>query len=215
MNFRWCLPILAAFTVGCDSLPAVVEPQAVDEPQLAFESRREALAALSGFELAGRMALKSHGEGWSATVSWVETGELWRMRLSGPLGQGALQLSGDGAGVALTTADGKVHLAATAEALLARTTGMKLPVSGLRHWLKGDIDPDREVEAMVLGEGGLLESLRQGGWTITYDSYLDADGLPMPRRLEITNATANQSEDESVSGRLAIHRWQLDRPAGS
>ena len=192
---------LALLLVGCEMMADEVKPGAVSEPLAAFAASQAELAQLSDWRAVGRLALKANGEGWTATVSWDNKPDRWRIRLSGPLGQGALQLTGTPDEVVLARSDGSKLRAMSADELVARAVGWPMPVSGLQYWMKGDIDPSVPVDALVVGDAGLLESVRQSGWSVQIPSYMDAKDLVMPREIILTNT--------GVDARITVRRWRV------
>jgi len=149
--------------------------------------------------LSGRIAVRAAEEGWHASLRWQQTGEAFRIELSGPLGQGAIRLHSDGGMVHLEAADGMRDQAANADLLLARHTGWRLPVSGLRYWVRGLAVPARPAH-WTRGAGGRPAHLRQDGWDIRYTDFQDPSGRgPLPRRIEL--------ERDGLQARLVIDSW--------
>ena len=149
--------------------------------------------------LDGRIAVQSGNEGWHAGLRWVQTGVAFRIELSGPLGQGAVRLWGDAAGVTLERADGLRDHAADAAVLLERLTGWALPVDGLRFWVRGRAVPGRPAH-WAYDDAGRPLRLRQDGWDIRYTAYQapPADA-GLPRRIELVR--------DGLQAKLIIDRW--------
>ena len=158
----------------------------------------------------GRLAVRigdgsGGGDGarsWSGTLDWRQERDDFRLRLSGPLGQGALQVEGGPEGVALTTARGERRSARTPEALLARELGWELPASSLRHWITARVRPGVPVEDWTLDEAGRLSALAQQGWHVDYEYLGDAGGRSLPNRITLRS--------EGVRVRIAIRDWHLE-----
>ena len=151
------------------------------------------------------------GEGnWSGTLDWRQAGEDFRLRLSGPFGQGALQVEGRPGEVELTTARGERRSAPTPEALFARELGWYLPTSALRHWITARARPGVPVEDWRLDAAGRLSSLAQQGWRLDYGYREgpaggppeDARGTALPERITLRGK-------EAVV-RIAIRDWRLE-----
>lgn len=193
--------ILALVLSGCATTPEEVDTQAVGDPAGTFAARQATMGAMTDWHAAGRMAVKQADEGWSATVAYEVRGPKWRLRLSGPLGQGALQLDGLPGQVTITDSDGRTRSAESSEALLEAVTGRRLPVGGLRYWLRGVSDPARSLDVLVLGEDGLPDVLEQAGWRIEFPGWQAVGDLRMPRSVKLDGG--------DVSGTVAIHRWRL------
>jgi outer membrane lipoprotein LolB len=181
--------LLALLLAGCAAMPSV-------PPQ-----HPGAAAELDHWAFNGRVSLTREETGWHAALTWREyTGE-YVLRVAGPLGQGAFELSGDAGGVMLVDADGRTFTARDADALLQHVTGWTLPVSGLHYWVRGLAVPG--VEAQVERDtAGLVSRLVQSGWVIRYDRYRSVDGIPLPGRLRM--------EQDNVLVRLVIDEWLLN-----
>lgn len=162
------------------------------------------------WSLRGRIAVHAGEQGWHASLAWRQTGAAYQLELSGPLGQGAVRMSGDAEGVTLERADGLRDWAPDADALLVRNTGWTLPISGLRYWVQGRAVPGRPARWERDADGRPLR-LRQDGWDIRYSRYQDQpDGRPLPRRIDL--------ERDTIRARLLIDTWAgpaAPRPAGN
>lgn len=161
------------------------------------------------WSLRGRIAVHAGEQGWHASLNWRQSVTGYQLELSGPLGQGAVRLTGDAAGVTLERADGLRDWAEDADALLARNTGWTLPVSGLRYWVQGRAVPERPAEWERDADGRPLR-LRQDGWDIRYSSYQDQPGgAPLPKRIDL--------ERDGIRARLLIDAWigPATRPGGN
>ena len=178
--------LLALLLAGCAALPT------------ATSRSPRAVAELDNWAFNGRVSLTQGETGWHAGLTWRERGGEFDLNVSGPLGQGAFELSGDAAGVMLVDADGRRFTARDPDALLRHVTGWALPVSGMHYWVRGLAVPG--VEARVdRDDSGLVSRLDQSGWEIHYDRYQVVAELSLPGRLRM------QREDIGV--RLVIDEW--------
>jgi outer membrane lipoprotein LolB len=160
-------------------------------------------AAISVWQLNGRVSLTRGEEGWHASLYWQEQADTFQLRVSGPLGQGGFQLGGDGHGVVLVDADGQTFAAQDADALLAQATGWRLPVKGLRYWIRGLPEPAAGRARATRDDAGQLRRLEQSGWVINYDRYQIVNGISLPVKLQLVHA--------DVSVRIVIDQWELAR----
>lgn len=176
-----CLLILA----GCATVPPAPSLTAGPSPH--------------NWVLVGRIALRTGDQGWHAGLLWRERADHYDLRLQGPLGQGAVELTGAPGQVTLRTADGKHYRAASPEALLARVLGVRMPVSGLRYWVRGRAAPGGRAEEQRNGSGQLA-LLRQDGWVIRYESYAQVQGRSLPVRMRLANG--------NVQLLLIVDRWE-------
>lgn len=139
---------------------------------------------------------------WSGNLDWRQDHEDFRLRLSGPFGQGALQVHGRPGKVELTTARGERRSAPTPEALFREELGWNLPASSLRHWITARAQPGVPVEEWVLDEAGRLSSLAQQGWRVDYAYRGGSREGSLPDRITLRS--------EGAVVRLAIRDWRLD-----
>jgi outer membrane lipoprotein LolB len=190
--------LLMLALAGCATPPA--REAAPTAPDLAS-------ARYANWQIRGRVSLIKGDQGWHASLNWREDGGRYRLDLSGPLGQGALRLEGDAAGVRLQTADGRDYRAQDADALVRSTTGWEFPVDGIRYWVRGVPVPGQPAAVKTDADGRLV-SLAQSGWDIRYDRFQDVDGRAWPTRLQLTT--------DDLSVRLVVDQWTLGAaPAGA
>jgi len=170
----------------------------------AWEARRVALSDLPGWQAVGRLSLQSADQAWHAGLVWEEGDAGYRVRLLGPLGQGAVEIEGDAGGVRLRTARGDTHVASDAEALMREALGWSVPVGGLRYWLLGRDDPGGGAAHPTLDPEGRPLTLTQGGWEVRYLDYLPAEPVSLPARVQLDRG--------DLHARVVINRWELAAP---
>jgi len=185
--------VLAAFVLvlllaGCAALPSST-PRAT----------RDA-AELETWAFTGRISLTRGETGWHAGLVWREHAGEYDIRVAGPLGQGAFELSGDDAGVMLVDADQRTFTARDSDALLRHVTGWTLPVSGMHYWVRGLAVPGVEAQ-LERDAAGRVSRLDQSGWAIRYDRYQTVAGLTLPGRLRM--------ERDDIAVGLVIDEWLL------
>jgi len=180
--------VLTLLLAGCAALPSA-KPQA---PRDAAE--------LESWAFNGRVSLTRGETGWHARLVWREHSGEYELRVAGPLGQGAFELSGDDAGVMLVDADQRTFTARDSDALLRHVTGWALPVSGMHYWVRGLAVPGVKAQ-LERDESGRVSRLDQSGWVISYDRYQSLAGLSLPGRLRM--------ERDDIAVRLVIDEWQL------
>jgi outer membrane lipoprotein LolB len=158
-------------------------------------------AELDHWAFNGRVSLTRGDAGWHAGLTWRQRGGKYELRVAGPLGQGAFELSGDTTGVMLVDADGRTFTARDSDALLQHVTGWVLPVSGMHFWVRGLAVPG--IEARVQrDDAGRVSRLDQSGWEIRYDRYQTVAELTLPGRLRLRR--------EDIGVRLIIDEWLPD-----
>lgn len=194
---RFALFSFAALLTACESTPEVIP---VDDPQRSWAEHQEQLAAIDQWLALGKLGIQSAEESWTAGLSWRQDRDDFTIRLTGPLGQGLMELRGTAQAVELRTSDDDIYRAATAEELMQTHAGWQVPLSGLRHWILGRPDPAAGIVDLQLDPGGRLAELRQRGWHIRYERYGEFDGLALPTKLTLENAR--------LRAKLAVRRWR-------
>ena len=185
---KYLVALLAVLLLaGCASTPAPRSSQTA--------------AALSAWQLNGRVSLTRGEEGWHASLRWQEQADRYFLKISGPLGQGGFQLNGDDSGVVLVDADGKTFAARNADALLQQVTGWQLPVMGLRYWIRGLAAPAAGEAQTRRDEFGRLSQLTQSGWTVKYNRYQLVNGIMLPDKLQLLHG--------DISVRIVVDKWEL------
>ncbi|MBQ0759314.1 MAG: outer membrane lipoprotein LolB [Zhongshania sp.] len=151
------------------------------------------------WQLQGKIGLWYNGKQESATIDWSQcSAKQVRIRLSGPLGSGGIELFADQSGARLLQ-NGETTRADSIEELASRAE-WPLPVDALRYWVRGRPTPTEKLEGRV-NTKGQLEQLAQIGWQISYHYRTPFHQLP------------DRITAESASTRLTliISDWQ-DQP---
>ena len=190
------LVLSACATVEKQPLPAGFEIST----QAAWEAHRANIQTLHSWNLKGRVAGKSNGDGFRAGVRWNQFPNNYVIDLHGPLGRKVAVINGKPGNVQLKTSKGKSFQANDAEELMQNLFGYSLPVNGLQHWLLGIPDPNIPHAALELDANGRLMSLKQAGWVIDYKRYHDSEPV-LPGLIYISNATLNAN--------IKIDRWNI------
>ncbi|MDE0854707.1 MAG: lipoprotein insertase outer membrane protein LolB [Nevskia sp.] len=154
------------------------------QAQHSWEARRSALRQVRNFSLQGRLAetgLVSFG----GDLSWIQTGASFQARFYGPLGVGAVAISGSPDSMQIQNKNG-VYQTQEPEALMQQQFGWSLPVDGLRYWVLGLPAPG-ETAALKLDDSGHILSMTQNGWDLVYTEYQSVAGLDLPRKFAISD----------------------------
>ncbi len=211
---RFISVTLVVVLAGCATLrdepPPAVDPEPGTEapavepeptPEDLWEVRQARLACMDRWQLEGRMALATDDDGWNANLRWEQDNQRFRMRLSGPFGSGAFRLAGDEGRFRIEHGGETRFYLSSPEDVLERELGASIPVSGLRYWVLGGLQPQREADYELDSEGRLTR-LEQSGWSIRYRSYRDYNGEQLPRHVT--------AERPGIRVRLVADEWILD-----
>jgi len=190
------LSLLLLQLAGCTSLDHPREPTSTS-----WKAHSAQLAMLEQWTARGKLAVRSAGASESANLVWQQHGSDTNLQLSGPLGIGATSIHSDGRQLEIRQGDEHRTLDISTPDAIALNTGWDLPLLALVYWLKGLPSPDSRVQEMVLDpQTGLLQSLRQDDWEISYEQYGQFQGFTLPTRLQIKRGM--------TGARLIITQWQ-------
>jgi len=144
------------------------------------------------------MAVASGADGGSGSFDWAQDGETSRLDLRGPLGAGALRVTVAPGALSMADGAGRALDAEAAGADLRARLGGDLPWGQLRFWMLGVPDPG---QAAVVEDHGAApwRTVEQGGWRLTYDSFVVVEGLKLPRRFA--------AERDGMRVRVIVDAW--------
>ncbi len=188
---------LALLAAGC-ATPTIPPGSGLDRDAL-WALHRERVAGIRDWYLAGRVALATEREGFSASLYWTQNDERYSLRVVAPLGQGSYGLDGGPTEVVMHTPDRRTLTAKNPEDLILAQLGWTLPLLGLRYWVRGIPEPAAPVAAMTLDERGRLAELDQSGWHIQVLDYEARDGLDLPSKLVL--------QTQRFTVRIVVERW--------
>ncbi|TAN65179.1 MAG: outer membrane lipoprotein LolB [Methylobacter sp.] len=156
------------------------------------------LYELEHWSFEGRLALTGQSDSWSANISWEHSPEAEKIKLSGPLGQGAVVMSLIGNVVTIDRGGGDVQSSMQPEEFINQQLGMFVPVRSLRYWVVGL--PEPRLSYKETGGG-----FNQAGWLNEYKQMQSVDDSAMPHKMTVMN---NQ-----VKLKLIIDHWVLNNDA--
>lgn len=156
--------------------------------------------ALSHWQLSGKLGIRNQQQTQSAYLNWQQCGELFDIRLSGPLGQAGARLQGSRASVTLQTAD-NTSSASNPEQLMQQQLGWSMPISQLHYWVRGIPSPNQGYRNNPDNNG-----FEQAGWHISYPQLQQVDSLTLPAKVIATHPRLKLI--------LLLKNWQLDPDCG-
>lgn len=189
--------ILSLLLCGC-ATPPTLSPEAAS----AWTARQTALTQLTMWQADGRIGVVSGQDGWHASFQWAQQESAYRIDLIGPLGQGRVIVESEGQDVRIQTQDGQNWTAPDADDLLEQSLGVRLPVNGLRYWVRGLPEPG-STPVLQTDASGRLTRLEQNGWIIEYPAYAPTSRL----NLDLPERIVARRPDLSV--KLVIEQWKL------
>jgi outer membrane lipoprotein LolB len=195
-----CVALVVALELGLGGCAAPLElrPPANDPARVA------ALAALGEWTAQGRFAVRTGTDGSQGDLDWQQRGSDALIRVSGPLGAGALEIHWSPEALTVSGRDGawtqSWHDSAEAERFLAERLGWSFPADSVRYWLLGIADPAAPADWRA-GADGELPGFRQHGWSVSYERYAQVEGFVLPVRLTL--------ESPAVRLRVLIDHWRI------
>ncbi|MEZ5590155.1 MAG: lipoprotein insertase outer membrane protein LolB [Gammaproteobacteria bacterium] len=184
--------LLGACAVSLLSACASLTPVA-DQPPVV------SAATLQNWQVQGRLAAINGNESWPASVRWEQNQQIYAVDLIGPLGQGRISVRGDASSVELSTGQERLQ-ARDPDALLAQATGLQVPISGLKYWIRGIPDPATPAR-IERNADGRIARLEQNGWRIDYPNWIQEQGIDLPKRI--------QAVQDALKVNIAITTWTL------
>lgn len=205
---------LVLFAAGCGIAP--LRP-AAEDPEQVWNKRVQSMKEVDQWELRGRLAVKTSKRGETVNMHWVREGADQRISLYGPLGSGGVILTLDEDGAMLRNDKGETFHDDSAEALLSRVAGWRVPFRDLQHWVLGVAAPGDGFEK-DLDRWGRLTELTQNGWNIEVTEYHYYDGRDMPRKLVMNALPGTEhiiddqaDESETIQVKAYIRSWDWSR----
>lgn len=172
----------------------------VTPAEILWQQRATELQQLDEWSFRGRTLIQQGKEGWNAGVSWDQNQDSFKIRLTGPFAQGAVELTGNAQQVEMLTSEGERFTAETPEHLLEEVLGWRLPVSALRDWVRGLPYQDEPVTLREIDDKGHLLAINQAGWQVEFLRYVPFAGQQIPDKVFIKH--------DDLSVRLVISGWK-------
>jgi len=185
-----------------DTTTTATASTAKDQPKKLEQNskqRQEQLASLNHWQAKGRLAAAHGQKGGNASFVWEQKGDSYQIKLFGPFGSGAVYIIGHPQYVELKEANGKTTRAQNPEQLLKKLAGWQIPLTGLRHWMRG-IPAPGAIASQKLDTRGYLSHLNQQGWNIQYENYFADKSPALPGKLQLQNG--------NVKLKMIITSWQ-------
>lgn len=191
-NILWqrffLLSVLSFLLNACSEVPV----KSVAEYKLAD---REAFYGLESWAFEGRLALSDGKESWNASIEWKHSQEKDDLKLSGPLGQGAVAIALTKDSVTIDRGDDEVLQSNRVDEFVESQLGIFVPVRALRYWVLGLTAPDKTYVE-------LTDGFEQEKWLIQYQQMQQVGEKGwMPRKLKAW-------QDKTLL-KLIIDDWKL------
>jgi outer membrane lipoprotein LolB len=182
----------AVFTVlfisGCASIAPVPNGQY-------SQATHAHLYDIAEWHLEGRLAISAPNDSWSANIEWHHLPESEKIKLSGPLGQGAVVIELTDDFVKIDRGGGNLQTSSQPEQLINQQLGIFVPLQSLRFWAIGLPEPEEDFQ-------GTTDGFVQAGWLIAYKEMQKTGIETMPHKMAVSN--------DQVKLKLIIDQWDLN-----
>ena len=184
---------------SCASLTKVNVPTNTASHAL-HQQHLKSISSIQQFTLKGRIGVQTDGKGFSGSLHWQHDHANDNIALYSPLGGQVASISKTADKVVLEDAKGNSISAANAETLTQNALGWKLPLAGLADWSLGR--PTRSAnQDSTWDNQGRLSTLKQDGWEIEYQNYVENNGIFLPSKILL--------KSQKVNLKLLVEQWDL------
>ena len=152
----------------------------------------------SAFSLKGRLGVVTQKQGFSGSIEWQHHASADNIDVYSPVGGKVANIAKNTSGVTLTDQKGHSIQANNAEELTDTTLGFRLPLTGLSDWAIGRPTTSK-IETASWDTQGRLTMLKQDGWDIGFENYLESNGTFLPTKIVL--------KSEKVNLKLLVEEW--------
>ena len=151
--------------------------------EMTYAERREHLGMLEAWDLSGRIAVRNGEQAFQGRFRWSQRPDDLELVLRSPIGTNVMRVSGP-LDQLMLEARGEQYSLEDPEAQLSALIGWWVPVTSFPSWLLGIPDPAYAARER-LSPDGMLASLEQRLWRVDIANYQLAEGVLVPRRLDL------------------------------
>ena len=169
---------------ACSGLSTTTAPSGTGDPKL-WQAHHSELSKLHSWDISGKIAIRNSSNNGSGTLSWQQHHQLFDIRISGPLGQGAIQLRGDQHQIELITSKQQLT-SRQPETLMQQQLGWSVPLNNLLWWIRG-LPAPADKYTLELDDLSRAWKLQQSQWQLEYLAYQTSQqGHSVPQRIRAT-----------------------------
>lgn len=183
---------------ACTTTPRIIPSDDVDR---AWQERKSFLYSHSDWVAHLSLIGVTHDEKFKTRIEWQQRSDGYQIKLRDFIGRTVALIDGSPEKVVVKTSKGERYEDQNAETLIYGLFGLRIPVAGMRYWLRGVPQPETEYVDLELRADGLAEKMQQAGWRLSYQNYADNKPVRMP------NQAVFEYDDLALTVKVA--RWQL------
>jgi len=171
--------------------------------QSVWAKRQAVLRQRMSWQLAGRAGVAYRGENWPFALNWQQhSPSSYRMVIQHPLTKSTLGIINKTARQVTLEANGRIYRDTSAERLIEKNLGVKMPVKGMRYWVLGILSPEHPRSMPILDGIGRPRQIKQAGWTIDYLRYAGNQLTALPTLIKV-----HRTSPEPVQVKLSVKKW--------
>lgn len=175
-------------------LSACISPPKVQDG-LYSQAARAHLYDINEWHLEGRLAISAPKDSWSANIEWNHLPDSETIKLTGPLGQGAVVIELADGIVKIDRGGGNVQTSNQPEQFINQQLGLFVPLQSLSYWAVGLPEPEIDFQ-------GTADGFVQDGWLVAYKELQKSGKETMPHKMAVSN--------QHVKLKLIIDQWDLN-----
>ncbi|MCK5394499.1 MAG: outer membrane lipoprotein LolB [Gammaproteobacteria bacterium] len=198
-SFRLAIGLMCLMLASCAAIKekTVVQPAGWVEQQ---QQRQQ----VKVWEIRGRLGVQTQTNGGSMDLIWKQSGQDYSIRLILSLGAGNYLIQGDDYLAEIRYPNGDKEMIDNIDSVFSSVLGVNLPVSAVKDWVRGLPASSLSVDNMQWNEQGLLDTIKQSGWTVEMTDYI-GNGLLFPHTIYLSRL-----DDTEVDIRLVLRQWLVD-----
>lgn len=152
------------------------------------------------WQLSGKIGLRGPQLAESAYINWRQCGNVYDVRISGPLGQTVARIDGSGEQLRIWFEGQEPVQTSEPEVLMQQQLGWSVPLRALRYWVRAEAAPGTTAE--FSGPAQQPDTLQQLGWQVNYLAYHQNGTTTLPAKLRMNDA-------QGLQATLIINEWLL------
>ncbi len=194
--------LLSVALAGCTPKPDISE----SVPTLTVTEREANLKAFKPWRALGTIAIDSDTQGkFNASFAWNVNDQGFDIKVFGPLGIQAFDLSEDENGARLTDRSGTAK-ADDAEQLIKSVLGSEVPISRMQLWVVGLPGDAGQIERDELGRlnSMVVDDGDAGSWKVDFKRYTVLENMYLPKSVLV--------EGDGVMITLSVSKWSRAAP---